>query len=114
MKGTLEERVKQLRLMGESAKRCSNLYSGISGLDDKNTAKSLGSLNRASAPGKKIQKLGFIMLWIPEPTGVTCAVGAPMILAGRYLDKKYNGATLKDIGQHTQETISSINNFKTT
>ena len=28
------------------------------------------------------------MLWIPEPTGVTVAVGAPMILAGRYLDKK--------------------------
>ena len=111
---TLEERVKQLRLMGESAKRRSNLYSGISDLDDKNTAKSLGSLNRASAPGKKMQKLGFIMLWIPEPTGVTCAVGAPMILAGRYLDKKYNGATLKDIGQHTHETISSINNFKTT
>ena len=86
----------------------------ISDLNDKNTAKSLGSLNRASAPGKKMQKLGFIMLWIPEPTGVTCAVGAPMILAGRYLDKKYNGATLKDIGQHTQETIASINNFKTT
>ena len=114
MKGTLEERVKQLRLMGESAKRRSNLYSGISDLDDKNTAKSLGSLNRASAPGKKMQKLGFIMLWIPEPTGVTCAVGAPMILAGRYLDKKYNGATLKDIGKHTKDTITSINNFKTT
>ena len=114
MKGTLEERVKQLRLMSESAKRRSNLYSGISDLDDKNTAKSLGSLNRASAPGKKMQKLGFIMLWVPEPTGVTCAVGAPMILAGRYLDKKYNGATLKDIGQHTQKTIASINNFKTT
>ena len=61
-----------------------------------------------------MQKLGFIMLWIPEPTGVTSAVGAPMVLAGRYLDKKYNGATLKDIGQHTQETIASINNFKTT
>ena len=112
MKDTLEERVKQLRLMGESAKRRSNLYSGISDLDDKNTAKSLGSLNRASAPGKKMQKLGFIMLWIPEPTGVTCAVGAPMILAGRYLDKKYNGSTLKDIGEHTKATITSINNFK--
>ena len=112
MKDTLEERVKHLRLMGESAKRRSNLYSGISDLDDKNTAKSLGSLNRASAPGKKMQKLGFIMLWIPEPTGVTCAVGAPMILAGRYLDKKYNGSTLKDIGEHTKATITSINNFK--
>jgi hypothetical protein len=52
------------------------------------------------------------MLWIPEPTGVTVAVGAPMILAGRYLDKKYNGSTLKDIGHSTNETMSSINQFK--
>ena len=108
----LEERIRRLRLMGESAKRRSNLYSGISGLDDKKTVKSLGALNRASAPGKKMQKLGFVMLWIPEPTGVTCVVGAPMILAGRYLDKKYNGSTLKDIGEHTKATITSINNFK--
>jgi hypothetical protein len=98
--------------MAESAKRRSNIYAGISGFDDKKTAESLGALNRASAPGKKMQKLGFIMLWIPEPTGVTCAVGAPMILAGRYLDRKYNGSTLKDIGEHTKETITSINNFK--
>ena len=108
----LQERIRHLRLMAESAKRRSNIYSGISGFDDKKTAESLGALNRASAPGKKMQKLGFIMLWIPEPTGVTCAVGAPMILAGRYLDKKYNGSTLKDIGEHTKETITSINNFK--
>ena len=113
MADMLQERVRKLRLMGESAKRRSNLYSGISDLDDKKTATSLGALNRASAPGKKIQKLGFIMLWIPEPTGVTCAVGAPMILAGRYLDKKYNGSTLKDIGEHAKEALTSINNFKT-
>ena len=108
----LQERIRHLRLMAESAKRRSNIYSGISGFDDKKTAESLGALNRASAPGKKMQKLGFIMLLIPEPTGVTCAVGAPMILAGRYLDRKYNGSTLKDIGEHTKETITSINNFK--
>ena len=113
MTDMLQDRVRKLRLMGESAKRRSNLYSGISDLNDKKTATSLGALNRASAPGKKIQKLGFIMLWIPEPTGVTCAVGAPMILAGRYLDKKYNGSTLKDIGEHTKEALTSINNFKT-
>jgi hypothetical protein len=52
------------------------------------------------------------MLWIPEPTGVTVALGAPMILAGRYLDKKYNGTTLKDIGHSTHETLSSIHKFK--
>ena len=109
----LDEKIKRIRMMAESAKRRSNLYSGISDLDDKKTAESLGALNRASAPGKKLQKLGFVMLWIPEPTGVTCAVGGPMILAGRYLDKKYNGTTLKDIGKHTKDTITSINNFKT-
>ena len=108
----LQERVRHLRLMAESAKRRSSIYSGISSFNDKKTADSLGALNRASAPGRKIQKLGFIMLWIPEPTGVTCAVGGPMILAGRYLDRKYNGSTLKDIGEHTKETITSINSFK--
>jgi|TARA_B110000014_G_scaffold204695_1_gene155011 hypothetical protein len=88
------------------------MYSDISKIHDRDTTRSLGALNRASAPGKKLQKLGFIMLWVPEPTGVTVAVGAPMILAGRYLDKVYNGATLKDIGSHTTKAMSTIKNFK--
>ena len=109
----LREQIERLRIMRESASRRSDLYSDMGKLDDKKTSQSLGALNRASAPGRKMQKLGFLMLWIPEPTGVTVAVGAPMILAGRYLDKKYNGSTLKDIGQSTHETMSSINQFKT-
>jgi hypothetical protein len=36
-----------------------------------------------------------------------------MILAGRYLDKKYNGATIHDIGHATKNTMSSISDFKT-
>ena len=112
MRDLWQERIKRLRLIGESAKRRSTVYSGLTKLDDKNTAQSLGALNRASAPGKNLQKLGFIMLWVPEPTGVTVAVGAPMILAGRYLDKVYNGATLKDIGSHTNQAMSTIKNFK--
>ena len=63
---------------------------------------------------KKIQKLGFIMLWIPEPTGITCAVGGPMILAGRYLDKVYNGSKISDIGNHTKDTFSTLHDFKRT
>ena len=78
----------------------------------KKTAKSLGALHKAPSPGKKLQKIGFIMLWVPEPTGVTCAIGAPMILAGRFLNKKYNSATITDIGQNTRDTFSSINDFK--
>ena len=112
MADPLREQIERLRIMKESASRRSSLYSDMDKLDDKKTSQSLGALNRASAPGRKIQKLGFLMLWIPEPTGVTVAVGAPMILAGRYLEKKYNGSTLKDIGQSTQETMSSINQFK--
>ena len=112
MTDPLQERIRHLRLMAESAKRRSSIYSGMSSFDDKKTAESLGALNRASAPGRKIQKLGFIMLWIPEPTGVTCAVGGPMILAGRYLEKVYNGAKISDVGNHTKDTFSTIHDFK--
>ena len=112
MADTLREKIEQLKVMKESASRRSSMYSDMGTLDDKKTSQSLGALNRASAPGKKMQKLGFVMLWIPEPTGVTVAVGAPMILAGRYLEKKYNGSTLKDIGHSAHETLSSIHKFK--
>ena len=112
MTDPLKAKIEQLKIMKESASRRSGLYSDMGTLDDKKTSQSLGALNRASAPGKKMQKLGFVMLWIPEPTGVTVAVGAPMILAGRYLDKKYNGTTRKDIGHSAHETLSSIHKFK--
>tara|TARA_B110000014_G_scaffold101749_1_gene69831 strand:- start:199 stop:546 length:348 start_codon:yes stop_codon:yes gene_type:complete len=112
MTDLLRAKIERLKIMKESASRRSSLYSDLGNLDDKKTSESLGALNRASAPGKKMQKLGFVMLWIPEPTGVTVAVGAPMILAGRYLDKKYNGSTLKDIGHNTHEALSSIHKFK--
>ena len=112
MKDPLQERLDKLRKFSNSAKRRANLYSDISKIDDSKTARSLGALQKAPAPGKKLQKIGFLMLWVPEPTGVTCAVGGPMIVAGRYLEKKYNSATIKDIGHQTKDTISSIHDFK--
>lgn len=108
----LKERLEKIRKLSGSAHRRANLYSDIAKIDDKHTGSSLGALQKAPAPGKKLQKIGFLMLWIPEPTGVTCAIGAPMIVAGRYLDKKYNGTTIHDIGHQTKNTISSINDFK--
>ena len=83
-------------------------------MDDTKTNRSLGAFTKAPAPGKKLQKIGFLMLWIPEPTGVTCAIGDPMIVAGRYLDKKYNGSTIRDIGHHTKNTMSTISDFRNT
>ncbi|RNJ77194.1 MAG: hypothetical protein EB829_02985 [Nitrosopumilus sp. H8] len=110
----LKARLEQIKKSADSAKRRASLYSELAGISDKRTATSLGALQKASAPGKKLQKIGFMMLWVPEPTGVTCAVGAPMIVAGRYLDKKYNGTTIHDIGHETKNTLSSINDFKNT
>jgi hypothetical protein len=108
----LKERLEKIRKFSDSAKRRANLYNEVNGIDGKHTSRSLGALQKASAPGKKLQKIGFLMLWIPEPTGVTCAIGGPMIIAGRYLDKKYNGSTLHDVGHETKNTISSISDFK--
>ena len=112
MNDPLRNHIEKLKIMRESAKRRAELYSDLTKLDDKNTTRSLRALTNAPAPGKKIQKIGFIMLWIPEPTGVTCAVGGPMILAGRYLEKVYNGAKITDIGSHTNDSFSTIHDFK--
>ena len=112
MKDPLQSYIEKLKIMKESANRRNELYSDITKLDDKNTTRSLKALTNAPAPGKKIQKIGFIMLWIPEPTGITCAVGGPMILAGKYIEKVYNGAKISDIGNHTQESFSTIHDFK--
>ena len=74
MADPLRAKIERLKIMKESASRRSSLYSDMGALDNKKTSQSLGALNRASAPGKKMQKLGFVMLWIPEPTGVTLSL----------------------------------------
>jgi len=112
MADPLKERLAKLQKFSDSAKRRANLYTDIAKIDAKHTANSLGALQKAPAPGKKLQKIGFLMLWVPEPTGVTCAIGGPMIVAGRYLDKKYNGATIHDIGHETKNTMTSLSDFK--
>ena len=112
MKDQFQQRIEKLKIIRESAKRRNEMYSDLLKFDDKNTRRSLSALTKAPAPGKKISKIGFIMLWIPEPTGITCAVGGPMILAGRYLDKVYNGAEISDVHRHTKDSFSTIHDFK--
>jgi len=108
----LKARLEKLQKSAESAKRRAGLYTEMTKMNNGPNTSSLGALQKASAPGKKFQKIGFMMLWVPEPTGVTCAIGAPLIVAGRYLDKKYNGATIHDIGHETKHAFSSIRDFK--
>lgn len=114
MEDGVKARLERVRSYSESLRRRAGLYRDIAGIDDRGTARSLGALQRAPAPGKKMQKVGFIMLWMPEPTGATIAAGAPMILAGRYLDKKYNGSTLRDIGEQARSAGAEMSRFKGT
>jgi len=108
----LKARLEKLRKIHETTHRRASLYSDVAKIHHGPASKSLGCLQKASAPGKKLQKVGFLMLWVPEPTGVTCAIGGPMIVAGRFLDKKYNGSTIHDIGHETKNTLSSLTDFK--
>jgi hypothetical protein len=72
----------------------------------------LTALRKAPNPGGKLQKIGFIIFWFPEPTFISHAIGGPMILAGKYLEKRYNGATLNDIGKTTKDNHQIISSFK--
>ena len=107
-----KHRLRKLKLMSDSVKRRAKLYSKISAIDDKGAAKSMTALRKAPDPGGKIQKIGFIIFWIPEPTGISNAVGAPMILAGKFLEKKYNGATISDINKNAKNNLQTISHFK--
>jgi len=106
--------IHRIKRITESIKRRAEIYSGLAKIDDKGTANSLSKLQHAPAPGKKLQKIGWIVFWIPEPTGITNAIGAPMILGGRYLDRVYNGTTIADVGHQTKSTIGSLRDFKDT
>ncbi len=59
MNDPLKARLDKLRKISESTKRRANLYSDIAQMDSSQTASSLGSLQKAPAPGKKLQKIGF-------------------------------------------------------
>ena len=106
------ERIDKIQQMTSSIKRRHNVYSDLTKIDSGGASPSMKSLRKAPDPGGKLQKIGFIIFWIPEPFGITNAIGAPMILAGKYLEKRYNGATLKDIGKATNNNRYTISSFK--
>lgn len=105
-----KRRIHKIKKMNASIKRRAELYSTLGTLDDRGTARALGSLQRAPAPGKKIQKIGFILFLSPEP--FTTVAGIPMIIAGKYLDRVYNGATISDIGHETKSFARNVSDIK--
>jgi hypothetical protein len=112
MEKEYRKHIARIKKIGESAKRRAKIYSEIASLDDRGTARSLGALQRAPSPGKKLQKIGFILFWIPEPFLITNAVAVPMIITGKFMDRVYNGATISDVGDETKNMIGTFNDFK--
>lgn len=108
----LKTRLEKLRKASDSAKRRASLYTDMTKFDGKSTAQSLRCTRRAPSPGKKMQKIGIALVLAPEP--VTTPIGAVLMAAGTILEKKYNGATIHDIGHETKRTISTMNDFKNT
>ena len=107
-------RIDKIKQMSDSIQRRHVVYSDVAKIDGDKTSDSMKVLRKAPDPGGKIQKVGFIIFWIPEPTGITNAIGAPMILAGKYLEKRYNGATLNDIGKSTKNNQQIMSHFRDT
>ena len=58
----LKQRLANLQKFSDSARRRANLYTDIVNIDGSTTGKSLGVLQKASAPGKKLQKIGFLIV----------------------------------------------------
>jgi hypothetical protein len=104
--------IHRIKKLTESVKRRNEVYSGLSKMDGKGTAKSMRALRKAPSPGKKMQKIGLGLLLAPEP--VTTPVGCALIVAGKILEKKYNSATISDIGQETSNAIDTIKDIKDT
>jgi hypothetical protein len=102
--------IDKIKKISDSLHRRAKIYSELGKIDDRGTARALGSLQRAPAPGTKITKIGFILLLCPDP--LTTPIGVPMIIAGKLLEKVYNGATIKDVGQETKDFFSDYSHLK--
>ena len=102
--------IHRIKKLTESVKRRNEIYSGLANMDSKGTARSVRALQKAPSPGKKMQKIGLGLLLAPEP--VTTPIGCALMITGKILEKKYNSATITDIGHETTNTINAIQGFK--
>ncbi len=80
----------------------------LSVIADSKVKASLDGIRHAPQLSKKISRLGWMLFWIPEPTMVSTAVGIPMILAGKALDRYYNSLTVKGLYEETARALKSL------
>ncbi len=106
-----KDSVKKMNLAVNSLKSKANLYQNVTNLNSSRLRGSLKSLVYASAPGKKLMKVGWAMFWIPEPTLISNMVGLPLIAGGKLMDRYYTGMTINHVGQEARKTLSSLEAF---
>jgi len=102
--------IDKIKKVSDSLHRRAKIYSELGKIDDRGVARAMGSVQRAPSPGRKITKIGFIMLFSPDPFTTPFAI--PTIIAGRYLEKVYNGATIKDVGQETKDFFTDMSSIR--
>lgn len=102
--------IDKIKKVSDSLHRRAKIYADLGKIDDRGTARAMGSVQRAPSPGKKITKVGFIMLFSPDPFTTPFAI--PIIIAGKYMEKMYNGATIKDIGQETKDFFTDMSSIR--
>jgi hypothetical protein len=104
--------IHRIKKLTESVKRRNEVYSGLAKMDSKGTARSMRVLQKAPSPGKKMQKIGLGLALAPEP--ITTPIGCALMITGKILEKKYNSATIMDIGHETSNTVDTLKDIKDT
>jgi len=111
MAGDCKDGVKKIDAAIDSLKNKANLYADVTNLKNSKLRTPLKGLVHASAPGKKISRLGWVLFWVPEPTMVSHLVALPMIAGGKLLDRYYSGTTIKHVGEETRKTLNTLEEF---
>ncbi|MCS7141748.1 MAG: hypothetical protein NZ888_06140 [Candidatus Nitrosocaldus sp.] len=101
--------VKKVRDAVEMLKRRMELRSSMLDLiTDGKLKASINNVTHAPQLSKKMGRIGWMLFWIPEPTMISTAVGIPLILAGKALDRYYNSLTVKGLYEETGRMLKSL------
>lgn len=106
-----KDHVRKVNSAVDSLKNKVDLYANVTDLNSDKLKGPLKGLVHASAPGKKLTRIGWAVFWIPEPTMISNAVGLPMIAGGKLLERYYTGTTIKHVGLEARKTLKSLEEF---
>lgn len=105
------DNIRKMNVTIDSLKNRVNMYEKMCNLNNKDLKPPLRDLTHASAPGKKVTKIGITLFWVPEPTMISSLVGLPMIVGGKLLERYYTGTTIKHVSEEARKTLNSLQEF---